>query len=174
LDLGAGYCSFINNICAADKHALDIYPEFSRNASPGVHCHVGPGDDLALFPTERFDVVFTSNLLEHLTRESTLRVLQGVRRILKTGGRFIIVQPNFYYSFRNYFDDYTHIQIFTHTGLADLLTANGYRVEKMEPRFLPFSFKSRLPTWSWLVALYLKLPVRPFAGQMLLVARPVK
>jgi len=38
------------------------------------------------------------------------------------------------------------------------------------PRFLPLTMKSRLPRWRWAVALYLRLPVRPMAKQMLLVA----
>ncbi len=38
-------------------------------------------------------------------------------------------------------------------------------------RFLPFSMRSRVPKWPWLVRLYLRLPFKPMAGQMLLVAR---
>jgi hypothetical protein len=41
---------------------------------------------------------------------------------------------------------------------------------RAEPRFLPFSMKSRLPKVGWLVSLYLALPWRPLAGQFLLVA----
>ena len=40
------------------------------------------------------------------------------------------------------------------------------------PRFLPFSLKSRLPKSPYLVRLYLRLPLRPLAKQMLVVARP--
>ena len=172
LDLGAGYCAFINNIRASEKHALDIYPGFTQYANQDVKTHVGSSTNLGTFENKRFDVVFASNLLEHLTREACQDVLREARRILKPEGRLILIQPNYYYCYRNYFDDPTHIQIFTHLGLADLLAASGYRVERMEPRFLPFSFKSHLPTWGWLVKLYLSLPYRPLAGQMLVVARP--
>lgn len=172
LDVGAGYCSFINHIRAADKHALDIFPGFAQYANSDVKTHIGTCRDLSRFGPQSFDVVFASNLLEHLTREATRDVLREARRILKSRGSLIIVQPNFRYAFRGYFDDHTHLQIFTHLGMADLLAANGYRVEKIEPRFLPFSFKSHLPTWGWLVALYLRLPHRPLARQMMLVARP--
>ena len=40
--------------------------------------------------------------------------------------------------------------------------------QRVEPRFLPFSFKSRAPKWPWIVWLYLR-PVRPLAKQMLIV-----
>ena len=122
LDLGAGYCSFINNIGAAEKHALDIFPGFSKFAAADVEARVGDCGDLSAYAAEKFDVVFASNLLEHLTREATHDLLQEVRRVLKPAGRLILLQPNFRHAFRSYFDDYTHVQIFTHVGLADLLT----------------------------------------------------
>jgi ubiquinone/menaquinone biosynthesis C-methylase UbiE len=147
LDLGAGYCSFINHIQASEKHALDLSEEFTRFAHSDVQAHVGGVHDLRNFSSAKFDVVFASNLLEHLTREETTRGLQEVRRILKASGRLILIQPNFRYMFREYFDDYTHLQIFSHVSLADLLSSIGYRIEEVEPRFLPFSFKSRLPKW---------------------------
>ena len=172
LDLGAGYCSFVNHVRAAQRHALDIAASFVGHAEPGVTTHVGTCDDLSGFPPGRFDVVFASNLLEHLEWPAIDRTLAEVRRVLKPAGRLLLIQPNFRYCPREYFDDYTHRTIFTHVGLADLLTARGFAVERVDPRFLPFSFKSRAPKWGFLVALYLRLPMRPFAKQMLLVARP--
>lgn len=170
LDLGAGYCSFINHIHAGNKQALDIYPGYAQYAHSNVKTHVGTCTDLSQFEPRSFDVVFASNLLEHLTREATQDVLREAHRILKPGGRLIVLQPNYRYASRHYFDDQTHIQIFTHDSLSTLLTENGFHVDKIEARFLPFSFKSHWPTWSWLVSLYLNLPFHPFAQQMLIVA----
>lgn len=171
LDLGAGYCSFVNHIRAATRHALDASPELPRHAGPGVTPHVGRCEDLSAFASASLDAVFASNLLEHLEWPSIERTLDEVRRALKPDGRLILLQPNFRYCATTYFDDYTHRTIFTHVGLADLLTSRGYAVERMAPRFLPFSFKSRGPKWGFLVALYLRLPWRPLARQMLVVAR---
>ena len=172
LDLGAGYCSFANHVEAAERHALDREPSFAAHAAPGVTTHVGRCEDLGAFGDGSLDVVFASNLLEHLDWPSVDRTLAEVRRVLKPAGRLLLVQPNFRYCSREYFDDYTHRTIFTHVALADLLGARGFAVERVDPRFLPFSFKSRAPKWGFLVALYLRLPVRPFAKQMLVVARP--
>ena len=83
----------------------------------------------------------------------------------------MIIQPNFRYAFREYFDDYTHVQVFTDRGMVDLLAAHGFTAERVIPRFLPFSLKSRRPTWPWLLRLYLRLPWRPFAGQMYIVTK---
>jgi SAM-dependent methyltransferase len=171
LDLGAGYCSFVNHVQARERHALDVSPELARHAGPGVIVHVGRCDDLSGFADGSFDVVFASNLLEHLEWPSVERTLDEARRVLKPGGRLLLLQPNFRYCARQYFDDYTHRTVFTHVGLADLLASRGFEVERVTPRLLPFSFNSRAPKWGFLVALYLRLPARPMARQMLVVAR---
>ncbi len=172
LDMGAGYCSFVNQVRARERHALDIFPDFARYAAPGVTPHVGSCDNLSRFADGCFDAVFASNLLEHLTRDSLAATLAEARRVLKPTGHLILIQPNYRYAYREYFDDYTHLQVFTHVSLADQLTASGFDVVRLEPRFLPFSLKSRLPKSPRLVRLYLRLPLRPLAKQMLVVARP--
>jgi hypothetical protein len=43
---------------------------------------------------------------------------------------------------------------------------------RVEPRFLPYSMReTRLPLRPWLVRAYLRSPIRPRAGQMLVVAQ---
>ncbi len=170
LDLGAGYCYFINNIAAREKHALDLFEGLAEHASRGVVTHVQSCTSVDTLGPGRFDVVFTSNLFEHLSRPELLETLAKVRTVLRPGGKLIIFQPNFTYSYKKYFDDVTHLQIFTHVGLSDLLTASGFRVLQVKPRFLPFTMKSKLPRYPWLVRLYMHSPVKPLAGQMLLVA----
>jgi SAM-dependent methyltransferase len=171
LELGGGYCYFINHIRAAKKHVVDLYEDIREHAAPGVMTHVQSCTSLPGFLSGSLDTVFASNLFEHLTREELLQTLAEVRRVLRPGGRLLIVQPNFKYSYREYFDDYTHVQMLTHVSLADLLKVAGFEVERVVPRFLPFSVKGRGPKWPWLLRVYLALPWRPFAGQMYLVAR---
>ena len=71
---------------------------------------------------------------------------------------------------RRYFDDYTHRTAYTDAGFQDFLRSLGWSIEHAEPRFTPFTMKSRLPTAEWLISLYLALPYRPLAGQFLIVA----
>lgn len=170
LELGAGYCHFINNVRAREKHALDISPVVTEHAGTGVTTHVGPCTDLSAFGDGSVDVVFASNLFEHLTRSDCIEALAEVRRILRIGGRLILVQPNFRFCYRTYFDDYTHREIYTDRSMRDLVQVAGLVVTELKPKFLPFSIESRLPVWSWGVRLYLRSPVKPFAGQMLVVA----
>jgi ubiquinone/menaquinone biosynthesis C-methylase UbiE len=171
LELGAGYCDFINNIQASRKLAVDIAETIRKAAAAGVEVHVGPCMDLGFAPAASVDVAFASNLLEHLTLEQIEQTLGEVKRVLKPGGKLIVIQPNFRYCYRDYFDDFTHVMIFTDKGLSDLIGSCGLEVVRVMPRFMPFSLKSRLPVIPFLIRLYLRSPIRPFAGQMLIIAR---
>lgn len=170
LDIGAGYGYFVNAIEARERHALDRGPAIASHVAPGVTAHVGDCTDLSRFRDGMFDVVFAGHLLEHLTREQVDRTLGEVQRVLRSGGRLILLQPNFRLCVRDYFDDYTHVTVFTDHSLARWLEARGFRVLKMVPGFLPGDFRSRRPTWPLLVRLYLRSPFRPFAQQMYCVS----
>ncbi len=174
LDLGAGYCSFINNVVGAERHAVDIFKSFGEFAAPGVDTHLRDCTDLSNFDDASLDIVFASNLFEHLSLEELLSTLEETLRILQPGGRIILLQPNFSYCYRTYFDDYTHRQVFTHNGIYDLLEIAGFKVRRIFPRFLPVNMKSTLklsvPFLEFWVWLYLRLPYKPLAGQMLVIA----
>ncbi|MBW4439361.1 MAG: class I SAM-dependent methyltransferase [Pleurocapsa minor GSE-CHR-MK-17-07R] len=171
LDLGAGYCSFINQIVATKRFALDLFPRLGDYAAPGVESIISTCTDLSRFNSASLDVVFSSNLLEHLTRDNIDQTMNEVLRVLRPGGYFLMIQPNFRFCSREYFDDYTHLQVFTHVSLPDWLMSRGFKIHRVEPRFIPFSFKSRLPKWPILARIYLRLPWRPLAKQMLVVAQ---
>jgi hypothetical protein len=80
--------------------------------------------------------------------------------------RLIVLQPNFKFSFKQYFDDYTHKTIFTDKSLIDFLGALGFKCELNYPKFLPYSVKSKFGGFSWLIPFYLLSPIKSFAGQM--------
>jgi ubiquinone/menaquinone biosynthesis C-methylase UbiE len=169
LDLGCGYCDFINNIRASKKIAVDISLESQLYANQDVLFYESSITSLTMIEDESIDVVFASNLLEHLNDDEISKSITEVIRVLRTNGRFIIIQPNFKYCFREYFDDYTHKKIFTHISLSDLLRSYKFRAIKIYPKFLPLTLKSRLPKNYWLTKLYLSLPFKPLAKQMLLI-----
>jgi SAM-dependent methyltransferase len=170
LDLGAGRCDFANNVVAGSVTALDVDDTVLSSARPGVKAIVGDCTDLSAFNDDDLDVVLASNLLEHLDRTTALRLLGEARRVLRPGGRLILLQPNFRLSPGGYFDDYTHVAIYTDRSLRDLLIAEGWTVSYVAKRFLPLSMNSRGSRLTFLVPWYLRSPVKPFAGQMLLVA----
>ena len=172
-ELGAGYADFINQVAAAKKFAVDRHPAVADFCGRDVTFLCGETSRLAL-PDASVDVVFASNLFEHLDEPALEATMAEVARVLEPGGRLILLQPNYYYCYRRYWDDYTHVKAWSHESLPDFLRSSGYGIERVERRFLPFSFKSRLPRSYWLTRLYLTLPWRPLAGQMLVVGRKLE
>jgi len=173
LDLGAGYCHFINNVRSVKKYALDINEENLRlYAQDDVELLIGNGTDISL-PNASLDTVFASNVYEHFhTREDVAGSFTEVRRTLRPGGRFVVLQPNFMYCSKHYFDFFDHRLAFTHHAIAEGLQVAGFRIVRIIPQFLPFKSKSKLPKSAWLVGLYLRVPLawRIFGGQMFIVA----
>ena len=167
LDLGCGYGDFINNIKCTHKTAVDLNPDAANYLSPGIRFVNSTADNLSAIESDSMDLIFSSNLLEHLTDEELERAAKEFHRVLRTGGLMITMQPNYYYAYREYFDDYTHKKVFSHQSLPDFFAANGFKSVAMEKKFLPFSLKSRLPKTYILTKLYLDFPLRPTAKQML-------
>lgn len=61
--------------------------------SAGVD-YVGDIRNLWVFEDESCDEIYASHVLEHVELPEVLTTLQGVRRILKTGGKFYISVPD--------------------------------------------------------------------------------
>jgi len=171
LELGAGYCEFINHVQARRRVALDAGSQVVGCAAPGVEAV--QADVLAFLPAvpdAAFDVVLASNFLDHFEWPVLAQIIAELHRIIAPRGRLVLIQPNFRLAPGRYFDDYTHRTAFTEVSLSDWLEASGFRVRRCVPRFLPLTLKSRLGGFTFLVPLYLRLPWRPLAGQMLVLA----
>ena len=178
LDVAAGYCEFINHIECATKVALDANPDISRYAAPGVKVVVGDCRDMSGLPAGSFDVAFVSNFFEHLeTKHELDTVLRQIFERLRPGGTLLVLQPNIRYLGSRYWDFYDHFIPLSHLSMQEALIKNGYRIRSVTPKFLPYTFKSKLPASSWMVRLYLNLrPAQWLLGkQMFVVAlRPDK
>ena len=169
LDLGAGYCDGINGLRATKKYAVDVSPEVAGFCAADVEFKCGTLESVDL-PPRSLDVVLASNFLEHLTIDQCSAVFDRLDLLLKPSGRVILIQPNYYYCFRDYWDDFTHVRAFTHVTLGDYLLSRGYKLIRVEKRFLPLGFKSRVPKSYWMTKMFLASFWRPLAKQMLIVA----
>jgi SAM-dependent methyltransferase len=172
LELGSGYGHFINNVEAKRRIAVDIWPQFVDYLAAGVEGHVGSAADLDFVEDGAVNFAFASNLAEHLTQAEFSRLLAQLKVKLAPGGLIALLQPNYRYAFREYFDDYTHVAVYSDVSLRDFLGANGFDIVACSPRFTPLTIKSRFRVWPFLVWLYLHLPFKPLGKQMLIVARP--
>jgi SAM-dependent methyltransferase len=175
LDVGAGYCDFINNVRASRRLVVDLNPDTVAAAAPGVEVHTLPLERLgeAIAPGS-VDLAFASNVFEHLrSPDILLDILAALRVALRPGGRLIIMQPNVRALGGAFWDFVDHTLPLTDRGMAEALEISDYEIVERRARFLPYTTKSHLPRWSFLVRLYLAIrPAQWLMGkQMLLVAR---
>jgi SAM-dependent methyltransferase len=160
LDLACDRGDFINQVRATDRWALDIR-DVRESLDPGVRFVQADGlaADTAL-ERASFDVVFMSNYLEHLpSGDAVIAQLAVVERLLKPGGRVIILQPNVRLVGGHYWDFLDHKTALTERSLEEAALAAGLETERMIVRFFPFTSKARVPQWRLLVRLYLTLPI---------------
>ena len=170
LETGCGYGDFINQVGVHTKHAIDLNDAVREHLAEDVKFTHGDCTDLSFLQDETVQNVFAGNLLEHLDSEQLRLLLREIRRVLTPGGRLLLIQPNYRLCCANYFDDYTHVSVFSDISLCGFLSACGMKVIKCVPGILPFSMQSKAPKHPLLVRLYLKSPIRPFARQMYVVA----
>lgn len=159
LDLGCGYGEFINNIRASKKWAMDLNPDAPQYLSDGVSfleqdCSaewgVAPGT---------VDVVFTSNFFEHLPDKQCLRrTLREARAALKPGGRLIALGPNIKYLPGHYWDFFDHHTILTEMSLGEVMETEGFVLERVVPRFLPYTLVNAPEYPLWCIKAYLAVP----------------
>ncbi len=173
LDPAAGRREFVDAVASRERWAVDAVDYREGADTPGLHVLVSDIFDAEL-PQEYFDGVWVSNFLEHLlTQESVASFLEKMHGVLRPGGRIAIMGPNFRYCAGEYFDCADHTLIFTHVAIAEHLYAAGFEPVRIVPRFLPYSFRGRLPAWPGLIRTYLGTPrLWPLFGkQFLVIAR---
>jgi SAM-dependent methyltransferase len=176
LDIAAGYCEFINNIKAKKKFAVDLNTDVKKFAAKNVKVINASSTKMKAIKDNSIDIAYTSNFFEHITKEDIRKTIQEVKRVLKKGGKFLILQPNIRYCYKEYWMYFDHITPLDDKSLSEVLEINGFKVIESRPRFLPFSIKSRLPNSILLLRIYLKIPLlqKLFGKQAFIVARNIK
>src|SRR5277367_3361139 len=65
------------------------------NVQPGSHVdYVGDFRDLSQFADDSVETAYASHVLEHVGQVDVVRVLTGVRRMLRPGGQFLVSVPD--------------------------------------------------------------------------------
>src|SRR5260370_331125 len=159
LDIGAGHCEFINHIEAHRRIAFDLNAEVRANAGPGVEVVQGVSTDLSAFRDELFDVVFVSNFFEHLpTKDDLLRTLAEVHRVLRRGGKLLILQPNIRLAGGAYWDFVDHHLPLTEQSLVEAVELAGLQPTAGPAGVLPLTPQSLPPQHPPPGRLYRQLP----------------
>lgn len=140
LELGAGHGEFINNVRAGRKLAVDLNADTSDFLEASVEFHQTNVVSLDTIPSDSIDVVFSSNLMEHLGDADTLvATLCEARRVLRSGGTIISLVPNAKYVGMAFYDFLDHTLPLTDKSFDEALTIAGFQSEVMIPRFLPYT-----------------------------------
>jgi SAM-dependent methyltransferase len=171
LDLGAGYCEFINNANARVKYAMDLNPEVHNRAESDVTILQQDCSQPWPLSEGELDAVFTSNFLEHLPNKSAVKaVLANAYHSLKPGGRFIAMGPNIKYLPGAYWDFFDHFVELTELSLSEVLSTCNFEIEKCVGRFLPYTMSHGRQFPIWTLQLYLATPLAwPIFGKQFLV-----
>jgi SAM-dependent methyltransferase len=174
LDLGCGYCEFINNIRARKKYGMDLNPDAVGHAATDVTILQQDCSQPWPVQPESLDAVFTSNFFEHLPTKTHLEqtILQAWLA-LKRGGTLIAMGPNIKYVPGAYWDFYDHHIALTESSLAEVMKKCGFSMEQVIGRFLPYTMSNDKKYPLWMLRLYLLLPVcwPLFGKQFLIIAR---
>lgn len=133
LDSGCGRGDFAEAFAQAgmDVVGIDGYL-FDQNRCTTVN-YVG-GIDLELgnlpFNDNIFDIVFSKSVLEHIHKPE--HYLNEIMRVLKPGGKIIVLVPDWYTQMYIFYDDFSHVQPYTKRGLHDTLCVFGFEKVRTE------------------------------------------
>jgi len=177
IEYGCGYGDWLGSTLATHKLAIESNIDLVRHVESEYKIEIKCGNILSVLPElsqDTYDLVLVSNFLEHFENDDVSFILRKTYKIMKPKSLLVIIQPNYRYCYKHYFDDCTHRSIHTHLSVSDLLAMNGFGLEFIEPKFLPFSFSSKLPINRYLVRAYLNSPIKLKGAQFLVGARPIK
>jgi SAM-dependent methyltransferase len=171
LDVGSGWAEFINNINASKKYAMDLNEDSKEFTSREVEFIQQDCSERWPIGSGYFDVVFTSNFLEHLPDKLGIqRTVSEAFRCLKEGGLLICLGPNIKFVPGSYWDFWDHRIPLTEKSCSEVLQLNGFDIIECHSRFLPYTMSNGRHPPLPLVALYLRLPfVWPLFGKQFLV-----
>jgi ubiquinone/menaquinone biosynthesis C-methylase UbiE len=158
-----GYGSHLLSGVANRVVGMDLNPEavacgLERFAQPNLELMVHDASHPFPFPGESFDLVFSSEVFEHIANYAGC--LAEMRRVLRPGGTLILKTPNLAYAPRWHALNPYHRKVFVPRELRQLLETQFQTVEmhgyteryerslrQIEREFDPFSipFEERIP-----------------------------
>ena len=174
LDLGCGWCEFINSVQCRRKFGMDLNPDVKSFANPDVRILEQDCSTPWVVDRESLDVVFTSNFLEHLPSKAAVQdTLLQAHHALKPGGIFLAMGPNIRYVSGAYWDFFDHYVPLTELSLSEILQKCGFDVQLKLARFLPYTMSNGRQYPLWMLRIYLSFPIlwRIAGAQFLVVAR---
>ncbi len=122
LDLGSGDGSFIK-VCKNNG--------FDAIGIDGSKNNINFENDKLDFKDGVFDVITLISVIEHI--EKPENILKEIFRVLKKQGIIVIITPNFRYSYKNFYDDPTHLRPYTDKSIKSLMHLYNFKTYKVVP-----------------------------------------
>jgi SAM-dependent methyltransferase len=126
LEIGCGRGEFVSAFqsLGLDCHAVECSQYSLKELT---HIKIKNADiskDRLPYDDNAFDVVYHKSLIEHLYVPDNL--MKETFRVLKPGGRVIILTPDWASQMKVFYEDFTHSRPYDITSLGDLLKVYGF------------------------------------------------
>ena len=130
LDAGCGKCEFLGlNPYKTKISGIDLIDDVLKQAKKkGFNVKQADVTKKLPFKKDSFDGLNFSHVLEHL--DNPIPTILEFKRVLKNKGRILITVPNF--SFKSFYNDYTHKRPYTKLALYRLLRDCGFENIRIE------------------------------------------
>lgn len=121
LEIGCGRGEFLDAFqqLGMNCYGVDLSDHGFCQLSNIQVAKVDISQDALPFENSSFDIVYHKSLIEHLYSPDHL--MKETCRVLKPGGRVIILTPDWVSQMKVFYEDYTHSRPYTVTALSDLL-----------------------------------------------------
>lgn len=130
LEIGCGRGEFLNSFLqlGLDCFGVDMSNYCTVNLNNIKVKIVDISKNNLPYEDNYFDIVYHKSLIEHLYSPDQL--MKETYRVLKPGGRVIILTPDWVSQMKVFYEDYTHSRPYDINSLRDLLQVYGFlRVE---------------------------------------------
>jgi SAM-dependent methyltransferase len=143
MDLGGG---FGHHGMIAQKLGYDVISVDREEAVSGVKsvlCDFA-AEDIPL-PSNSVDIVFCKSVIEHFYVRELPQIMSEVKRVLRPGGAFIALTPDWESSQRQFFQVFTHVTPYTASSMGQFLRMYGFENVRAETLMqLPSTWHSPL------------------------------
>lgn len=123
LDFGAGDGMYAERFLREGGRIDCVEPDPANRRSL-VALGLSPLETIAALPDDRYDFIYTVNVLEHI-RDLDHHVVE-LRRVLRPGGRLFAFVPAFAILWTSLDDEVGHVQQFTRASLTEALARGGF------------------------------------------------
>lgn len=151
LEIGPGFGEFMELLAIdlgySNIHGIDLSPEVAEHCNKILPRKVTVVSDSTAYLSnynEQFDCIIMMHVIEHISKDQVIPLLQAVYKSLANDGVLLLETPNMANPFIGLslrYADFTHEFGYTETSISYVLTAAGFRDIRV--------FESSLPPNHW-------------------------